>query len=385
VYYGNVQVASNTVGNSPQAVSVMLTVLSSPPAPPPMWPSGLILQAQPATTQGTDTVTITNPWNTTMAYSSNVVTDNSGTWLSASPASGTVAAGASATLTVTANVKGMSAGLAHGVVRVAFVDGTVHTVDVYVIVPPGAATISALPIAGTMMSRPEAVAQTCPGTTGIVVVMRSPEPGFLLKAQVPVPLQLIARDCATGRLVKQLGGALEQVVIGTKDSPTIPLVDDGSGVWTGTWTPSTASAQLGIAARVDQYVGASATVVSGVDYLSGTVEAAPDGAAGVVTAVINDGNSQSVAGSVSPGSLVSLFGVGMGDGEASALQTPYPSLLGGTQVLLQGLPLPLTRVSATQVDAMIPSGINANERQQIIVQRGSTQSPSVDVRVTTGP
>lgn len=364
IYYGSVRIASNSVGNSPQAVSVMLTVLDAPPAPPPLLPSGVILTGQ------AQTLTITNPWNSGLAYNSTVVTDNGLNWLSQTPASGTVAASGSATMTLQTNFNGIPPGLAHGVVRMAFIDGTVHSVDVYAIAPPAAVTPAGL--------RSEAIAESCPGNTGIAVVLRSPEPGFQVSAQVPVSLELSARDCATGKTIKQSSGAGAQVIIAGSNSP-IALTDDGTGNWTGTWTPTAAAPVTGLSARVDQYVGSLAAVVSGVDYLSGTVNPAPDGAAGVVTAVMN--GSTQAAGSVTPGSWVSLLGIAMGDSDAAALQTPYPSTLGGTQVLLQGQALPLYLVNSTQVDALIPPGINVNERQQLVVQRGSTQSPGVDVRV----
>jgi hypothetical protein len=364
IYYGSVQIASNSVGNSPQAVSVMLTVLDSPPPPPPLVPSGVILTGQ------AQSLTIANPWNSGLTYNSTVVTDNGLNWLTQTPSGATVAAGGSATMTLQTNFNGVPPGLAHGVVRIAFFDGTVHSVDVYAIVPPVAVAASGL--------QPAAVAETCPGNTGIAVVLRSPEPGFQVSAQVPVPLELIARDCATGKVIKQVSGAGAQVIIAGSTSP-IPLTDDGTGTWTGTWTPTATASMIELAARVDQYVGSLATVVSGVDYLSGTVNPAPDGAAGVVTAVMN--GSTQAAGSATPGSWVSLLGIAMGDSDAAALQTPYPNTLGGTQVLLQGQPLPLYMVNSTQVNALIPSGINVNERQQLVVQRGSTQSPGVDVRV----
>ena len=141
------------------------------------------------------------------------------------------------------------------------------------------------------------------------------------------------------------------------------------------------SGPINIVARVDQYAGSSATVVSGVDSLSGNVSPAPDGAAPVVTAIVN--GTTTLSGVATPGSWVSLSGVAIGDTDIELSQQPYPNNLGGTQVLLQGQALPLYMVNATQVDALIPSGINVNERQHLIVQRGNTQSTSVDVRVTS--
>jgi hypothetical protein len=344
----------------------------------------VILLGQATGASEVETLTLSNPWNSALTYNSTVVTDNGTAWLTQSPASGSIPVGATSNITLQANTKGLASGLQHGVLRVAFIDGTVHTVDVYLIVPAVSA-LSSNSILSTETSRletlaPASIAESCPGNTGFAVVLRSPEPGFQVNAQVPVPLQLTARDCATGKVIRQASGAAAQVLV--DGAPPISLVDDGAGNWSGTWTPSAAASQINLIGRVDQYVGSQAAVVSGQDTLTGTVNPAPAGAAGVIVQVVNGGSPQ-LQGSVTPGSWVSLFGIAMGDSNASASQTPFPSLLGGTQVLLQGQPLPLYRVNSTEVDALIPTGINANERQQLVIQRGTTQSPSVDVRVTT--
>jgi hypothetical protein len=249
----------------------MLTVLNSPPAPPPLVPSGVILAGDTSGFSQTETVSLFNPWGVPLPYSSTVVTDNRINWLAQTPASGTLAAGATGAMTLQANLKGLTPGLQHAVMRVAFIDGTVHTVDVYLIVPPGmvsASSRTSTELLSPSSVQPDVVAQSCPGSTGIALVLRSPEPGFQVTAQVPVPLQAIARDCATGKLLKQLSGALVQVTAGSQN---LSLIDDGSGTWTGTWTPAEAANQIRVTARVDQYVGSAASVVSSQDTITGTV------------------------------------------------------------------------------------------------------------------
>jgi hypothetical protein len=366
----------------------MLTVLDPPPAPPPLSPSGVILVGQTTGTSQTETITLLNPGSAALAYMSAVVTDNRIGWLTQTPASGTVAAGGTSTMTLQANIKGLTPGLQHGALRVAYIDGTVHTVDVYLIVPASAVSPTVQPASASLqpaVERPaayslEALAQSCPGGTGMAVVLRNPEPGFQVTAQVPVPLQLQARDCYNGKIIRQLNGASAQVLIG---SQIISLLDDGTGTWTGTWTPTAAASQVTLAARLDQYVGAAASVVSSQNIITGVVMGAPEGAAGVVTSIVNSANYR-VPGSVTPGSRVSIFGVGMSDDAAAPPPDAPPSFtLNGTQVLLQGQPLPLYFVNPTQIDALIPSGVNANERQQLVVQRYGTRSPGIDVGVTT--
>jgi len=169
-YRGNVQVATPGSGNLPQNVSVSLTVTSPDPAPPPLTPSGVILIGQPTGSSAAEGVSIFNPWSTPLNYSSTVVTDNRVNWLTQTPVSGTVAAGASATISLQATLKGLTPGLQHGALRVAFTDGTVHTVDVYVIVPMVAATPSlrtSTALSPSAIVLPAATTQACPGSTGI--------------------------------------------------------------------------------------------------------------------------------------------------------------------------------------------------------------------------
>jgi uncharacterized protein (TIGR03437 family) len=56
---------------------------------------------------------------------------------------------------------------------------------------------------------------------------------------------------------------------------------------------------------------------------------------------------------VSPNGLISIFGQNLGQLEIAG-STPLPTILGGTCVTLNNLPLPLFMVSPTQINAQIP-------------------------------
>jgi hypothetical protein len=219
---------------------------------------------------------------------------------------------------------------------------------------------------------------------GFVTVFQSPEPGFQAAAQTPVPLQVLAKDCNTGNLVKRTNGLSAQVLIGPQNNTAVELTDDGTGTWTGTWTPGAAVSPMNLTAMVDNFTSATASVVAGQAVVSGVVNAAPAEAAGVVTHIVN-GVSDLYPGLVTPGSPVSLLGVGLGAGTGGAATSiagsPLPTTLGGIQVLLQGQPLPLSYVDAKEVDAIIPMEVTANERQQLLVIRNSTLSAGVNVQV----
>jgi len=76
-------------------------------------------------------------------------------------------------------------------------------------------------------------------------------------------------------------------------------------------------------------------------------------ALGIVSAA-----SGELSGTVAPGEIISIYGLGLGPTNP-VTATPenglFPTSLGGIQVLLNGVPIPLLYVSATQIDAEIPS------------------------------
>jgi uncharacterized protein (TIGR03437 family) len=65
-------------------------------------------------------------------------------------------------------------------------------------------------------------------------------------------------------------------------------------------------------------------------------------------------------GQVAPGEVISIYGLGVGPYNA-VTATPanglFPTSLGGTQVLVNGTPIPLLYVSASQINAEIPSPV----------------------------
>ena len=138
-YYGLVRVASAGAGNSPQLVSVVLKVLAPGEVPAPeVLRVGSAADGNGGRREPTDTIKLTNLANVAQAFTSAVSTDDGGAWLSVSPASGTVPASGSAVLTVQVNTAGLTAGVRHGLVRLAFPDGTVRTVSVVSVLAPAA-------------------------------------------------------------------------------------------------------------------------------------------------------------------------------------------------------------------------------------------------------
>jgi uncharacterized protein (TIGR03437 family) len=123
--------------------------------------------------------------------------------------------------------------------------------------------------------------------------------------------------------------------------------------------------------------GGSATGVITAQGVTGTaLPNAPPYVSGVVNAA-----SFLLPGFVAPGTMVSIFGSGLADGQSLVSSTPFPTTLQGAQFSLRGSPLPLFYASDGQVNAVMPIGLSPNERDQLVVVRDTTQSAPVDLLV----
>ena len=79
-------------------------------------------------------------------------------------------------------------------------------------------------------------------------------------------------------------------------------------------------------------------------------------------AIVNAASDQ-LDGMIAPGEVISIFGSGMGPMTplaATPLNRSFPTSLGGVQVLANGTPIPLLYVSASQINAEIPSPLNGS-------------------------
>ena len=103
-------------------------------------------------------------------------------------------------------------------------------------------------------------------------------------------------------------------------------------------------------------------VGSGTEYqLSLGLHAPPYSGNGVYLSpigIVNAATSSPFTNAVAPGEFVSLFGTGLAAGKAQAQTLPIANSLGGVRVLVNGLPMPIQFVSPTQINALIPYGLD---------------------------
>ena len=355
-YYGTVQVTSAGALNTPQSITVAFTVLAAGSNPPEtVSPNGVVLNGN--NSSDSQTVTLGNLGSNTVTFSSAIITDDGQNWLVATPGSGSINAGGTAAITLTANLNGIAGGLRHGTLRVAFSDGTAQTVDVELVVS------GATPATGV---------RSCT-SSNLGMEFLSPQQSFTANVSVPVPLQVVVKDCNGNTLSNSSAGV--DVLVGSND---IRLNYTGNGIWSGTWTPNASNPVTVLTARSVAISGVS--TASGVITATGSTGPAPNGAAPNVSAVVNAG-SFLLPGLVAPGAMVSVFGTGLADSQMQVSSTPFPTALAGAKFTLRGLPLPLFYASDGQVNGIIPTGLASSERDQLIVVRDLTQSAPVDLLV----
>lgn len=82
------------------------------------------------------------------------------------------------------------------------------------------------------------------------------------------------------------------------------------------------------------------------------------------TGVFNAASYAPITSGIAPGELITLFGSGLATATLSITGgLPFPSTLGGVQVLMNGNPAPIYYVSPTQVSAIVPYSLTPNPAQ----------------------
>ncbi len=386
-YYGSVNVADPNATDTPQTVSVALTVLAAATGTA-VTPStnGVILYGfATATAPVTQTLTLYNQSAASVAYSASTFTANGASWLSASPATGSAAPGASS-FQILANLSGLS-GLQTGTVTLSFADGGVATIQVIAFAIGGGSAVGGAPLPADL-SRPRPATlrplatSACPGgkPSFLVPLFAQPASQSTQHAAVATTIQLqVIDDC--GNAVTAASGGSVQVAFSSGD-PSLNLNDTGSGFWEATWTPVNAAAAVVLQPVVSENslaVNPSINTSLTVAVLAATATSAPQ-----PTGIANAASAgQATPQLVSPGSYIAIYGTGLaGSGNPNATSLPLPTTLNGTQLLLGGIPMPLLYAAPGQVNALVPQGIVPNATYPLVIVRGTAQSVPVPVTVT---
>ncbi|MBI4443927.1 MAG: hypothetical protein HY649_11200 [Acidobacteria bacterium] len=78
---------------------------------------------------------------------------------------------------------------------------------------------------------------------------------------------------------------------------------------------------------------------------------------------------------VAPGSIIAIFGTNLASSTASASSVPWPRVLGGTSVEINGTPIPLLFVSPLQIQAQLPSELSGSMASLIVRNEIGSSEP----------
>jgi uncharacterized protein (TIGR03437 family) len=276
------------------------------------------------------------------SWTAGAIADSGGTWLSASPASGS----ANASVIVTANLAGL---------------------------PPGVYT-GQIAITASGTSNPDAIipvtlvltSGTTPVATGAILQPVQPAGDFVAQLGVPVLIEASTLN-STGAPVA--GTSVE--VSFTTGEPPVTLSDTGNGRYAGVWTPT----QSGPESLVFLSAGAPAAIATGtvVDPANGQP---------VMSAVGPVSAASFVAGMpLAPGSIASIFGLNLAAQTALAPGLPQLTPLGGATLSIDGVTAPLFAATPGQLNFFVPWELESQTTATMVLSTAGGVSALADVPV----
>ena len=365
VYYGVVQVSSAGTVNSPQQLEVVLNVLSpDQPAGATVAPSGFIFTGPyGGFDPSSQTFKVTNLSASDASLSVNVKS-NGGDWLVVAPNKGTIPAGKSQIITVQPQTGSLSAGVYQASVALQVGTTPLAVNVVFVVVPAVPVSLAAHDVAPTSCT-----------PTQLYPVFTSLIQGFVIPASWPLPIEVqVVDDCGNSMTSGRVSTTF------SNGDAQLSLVSLQNGQWEGVW--------LARNIRPNQIV-ITANAATDTPALHGSVPFTGMLASNPNVPSINSGGVVSGAGvsgeaSVAPGDVITISGQYFAAVPTSAAQLPLSASLGGTQVLVGGVALPLIYSSSGKILAIIPYNLAPNAQYQVIVSRAGAISGPEPITVGAG-
>jgi uncharacterized protein (TIGR03437 family) len=351
-YYGQVKIEAAGADNSPQFVSVVLTVLPPGSDPGPLVrPTGLIFtgvagSANPAT----QTVRISNLTSTARTFASGRLSIDGQSWFSSSPAGATVRPGQPVDVEVRVDTAGLARGIRRGVLTLLFQDGSIANVNIILVLIGGA---SGSTVSGRRF------AEGCTPSM-LLPVISSLGTNFTVPAGWPSTVE--------ARIVDDCGDPLvDGSVVATfsNGDPPVPLVSLKNGRWIRTWVPRETDVSQVTVTIAAAHAGKQ---IQGSTQITGALRANPEPPqvrpGGIVSAISFQGEP------LAPGAMVTIFGSKLEPGDSDVV-----AVIGGKPMPLIGEP------TDSQINAIVPFGLAVNTRHQLIIQRGETYTNPESVTV----
>ncbi len=353
-YYGKIEIASPGVANSPRFATVVLTVLTAAQTTgPSLNPAGFLFSAAlTGANPPAQTLEVSTVHSAAITFTSSDRYDQTAQWLTVIPTTGSVTAGKPVSITLQPNIAALAAGVYTATLNLSFSGGAARSV-------PMTLTVSSGTSPGGSVLIPRAVCTP----TRLLPVPTAIGSGFSLNAGWPTPIEVaVSDDCgqpfANGTVVATF----------TNGDPPLPLNGFQDGTWSATWAPrSTAAVTITITAQ------GSPASVKGTAQIGGQVNMNA-GPPIIASGGILNSASFSAGQPATPGALVSIFGSNLAGTTAAASSLPLPVQLGGTQVIIGGVAMPLLYAGPSQINAMVPFPLAVNTVQQVIVQSSGALS-----------
>jgi uncharacterized protein (TIGR03437 family) len=371
-YYGQIQVTSPDANNSPQSVTVVLDVLATGVDPgPEVRPTGLIFTGAAGTSPSSQNIFISNLTGATTSYSSGRVTKDGANWFVNAPTNDTVPPNNPVKVVVQPDFTSLAPGTYNGVLTLLFDGGVVRTVNILSVVTGSGTTqsseFSPLAATGTHDAGP------CTPKS-LNVRFNSPDPTVQLVTTKPVNVRVSGvDDCGTPMQASS-------IALFFSNSSSLTLQQVGTGTWETSWQPSAPGSVVMRTFAIQPAVNGG--IISGDASITVSVKA------GGTTPLVQSGVLNAASGvpndSLPPGGLITVKGSGLADNTEASQGAPYPTTLGGTQLLLDGTPLALLYASDGQINAQAPYDLSGqtdlalNARHQLKVMRSQSASIPVD-------
>jgi uncharacterized protein (TIGR03437 family) len=280
-------------------------------------------------------------------------------WLSGAPLNGTVTANGTLPLQIAANALGLDPGSYSGVITLKLA------------APPGTADsdIPVVPIAATLDV--VAPSNTTCASTRLLILITNPASGASLSIGQPTTIGAqLADDCGNRPTTAAVTAAF------SNGDRTLSLIHVSDGRYTATWVPTSGLGATRITISALLLAGASVSAAQAtlpVNLLASSVPPQIDR--------ITNAASFAANGVVSPGELVVIIGDHLANCTQSTDSGPYPVQFCAAQVLIGGLPAPLSYVSPTQINLQVPYDLPVNTQQQLNLLRSDTISSPIPVTI----
>jgi uncharacterized protein (TIGR03437 family) len=360
-YYGEIQIASSALSNSPEDFEVVLNVsAANAPVDPDPEPGGLLFITTEAggSALPPQTVTVYSGSISALTFQASAATADGISWLSVTPDTGSASATAPGVTTVSVDASKLTAGVYQGGVSYSLSATAVRTVNVTLIVSGSAGAASAVSSA-----KPKASGCTpsmlVPAQTALVNSFSQP-------AGWPTPLQIVlSDDCGStvnnGQIVATFSNG---------DPPlALPLVNQSQGLYSGTWSPARASSQVAInvTANAPGFPAATSQIAGAV---------VPNAVPLLTPNSTLHSFDPLIGGALAPGTIVAVYGQNLAAATAQPTTIPLPTTFNGTSVIIGGMEAPLYYVSPTQINAQIPFELEPAIQYQVIVSaNGALTTP----------